>query len=597
MFTTPSGVASDTTSADFGAGTTGASTYVSNTAGGEVTLAPSIGAELDGTTIPPDWSTGSWTGGATTVAGGHATIDGSWLRADALAGSGRAVEFAGTFSGDAFQNAGFGVTFDAGGESWAMFGTNATAGTLQARTLDGGGSGVDVPLGSQYIGSPHRFRVEWDSSVRFYIDGTLVHTAATVSGTMRPIASDFATGGGALSIEWVRTTPYAAGGSFMSRIHDAGGHAGWGSLSYVANAPAGTSVALLVRTGPTPVPDGSWSAFAPVAHGGDIPTVGRYAQYRADLTTTSTSVTPTLSSVRLPFNPIPVAAGGADDRRGGGGERSGDGVVDGAGVQWWVADHGLCGDAVRRVCTPLPPTTFGSTATTQVVTGLDERHAVPVPGAGRSTRSARAGISTATNAGGRRRRCRGRRRSARRWRGTAGDGVVDGAGVRWWFADHGLCGDAATSGAVPAAADDVRLDGDDAGGHGADERHQYRFRVQADQRGRHRRAFSTATERGGRRRRRRGRRRSARRLAGNGPATVSWTAPASNGGSPITGYVVTPLHRVFTPQPPTTFGSTATTQIVTGLTNGTQYRFRVQAINAVGTSGRSMVTNPVTPTA
>ena len=43
------------------------------------------------------------------------------------------------------------------------------------------GSIVDVALGSQYIGSPHRFRVEWDTSVRFYIDGNLVHTAATVS--------------------------------------------------------------------------------------------------------------------------------------------------------------------------------------------------------------------------------------------------------------------------------------------------------------------------------------------------------------------------------------------------------------------------------
>jgi len=31
--------------------------------------------------------------------------------------------------------------------------------------------------------------------------------------------------------------------------------------------------------------------------------------------------------------------------------------------------------------------------------------------------------------------------------------------------------------------------------------------------------------------------------------------------------------------------------------NGTTYRFRVQAMNAIGTSGYSTVTNPVTPTA
>jgi hypothetical protein len=83
--------------------------------------------------------------------------------------------------------------------------------------------------------------------------------------------------------------------------------------------------------------------------------------------------------------------------------------------------------------------------------------------------------------------------------------------------------------------------------------------------------------------------------AGDGQATVSWTAPASDGGSAITGYVVTPYIGYF-PLAPQVFSSTATTQVVTGLTNGTQYRFRVQAVNAVGASGYSTVTNPVIPT-
>jgi ankyrin repeat protein len=82
--------------------------------------------------------------------------------------------------------------------------------------------------------------------------------------------------------------------------------------------------------------------------------------------------------------------------------------------------------------------------------------------------------------------------------------------------------------------------------------------------------------------------------AGNTSATVSWTAPTSDGGSPITDYVVTPYIGYY-PLAPQTFSSTATTQTITGLTNGTEYRFRVQAINAVGTSAYSKVTNPVTP--
>jgi alpha-tubulin suppressor-like RCC1 family protein len=84
-------------------------------------------------------------------------------------------------------------------------------------------------------------------------------------------------------------------------------------------------------------------------------------------------------------------------------------------------------------------------------------------------------------------------------------------------------------------------------------------------------------------------------VPGVGQATVSWSAPSSDGGSPITGYVVTPYVGYF-PLVPRTFASAVTTQVVTGLTNGTQYRFRVQAVNGEGTGAYSTVTNPVTPT-
>ena len=75
---------------------------------------------------------------------------------------------------------------------------------------------------------------------------------------------------------------------------------------------------------------------------------------------------------------------------------------------------------------------------------------------------------------------------------------------------------------------------------------------------------------------------------------MSWTAPASDGGSPIIGYVVTPYVGLVS-QGPRYFVSGATTQTVRGLTNGTTYRFRVRAWNSVGVSGFSKVTNPVTP--
>ncbi|MCU1452833.1 MAG: fibronectin type protein [Acidimicrobiales bacterium] len=73
---------------------------------------------------------------------------------------------------------------------------------------------------------------------------------------------------------------------------------------------------------------------------------------------------------------------------------------------------------------------------------------------------------------------------------------------------------------------------------------------------------------------------------GNAAATVSWTAPSFNGGSAITGYVVTPYVSGVA-QSPHPFNSTATTETIAGLSNGTSYQFRVAAVNVYGTGNAS----------
>ena len=83
---------------------------------------------------------------------------------------------------------------------------------------------------------------------------------------------------------------------------------------------------------------------------------------------------------------------------------------------------------------------------------------------------------------------------------------------------------------------------------------------------------------------------------GNATVTLSWTAPASNGGTPITGYRITPSIGA-TAQPAQTFNSTATTQTITGLTNGTTYTFKVAAISAAGTGPDSTASPAITPVA
>jgi sugar lactone lactonase YvrE len=83
----------------------------------------------------------------------------------------------------------------------------------------------------------------------------------------------------------------------------------------------------------------------------------------------------------------------------------------------------------------------------------------------------------------------------------------------------------------------------------------------------------------------------------DGSATITWAAPASDGGSPITTYTVTasdgsvPAHGGQTCFP----ASASTTCGVTGLTIGDSYTFTVTSSNGVGVSPPSAPSNPVTP--
>ena len=80
---------------------------------------------------------------------------------------------------------------------------------------------------------------------------------------------------------------------------------------------------------------------------------------------------------------------------------------------------------------------------------------------------------------------------------------------------------------------------------------------------------------------------------GNGIVTVSWSAPEDDGGSAVTGYTVTAS------SPGGGVGSCSTTGatscVVSGLANGTEYTFTVVATNDAGSSVSSQPSGPVTP--
>jgi hypothetical protein len=83
---------------------------------------------------------------------------------------------------------------------------------------------------------------------------------------------------------------------------------------------------------------------------------------------------------------------------------------------------------------------------------------------------------------------------------------------------------------------------------------------------------------------------------GNASATVRWTAPSNDGGSAITGYLVRVVDsagvQVGALRPA---AATATSLVVSGLTNGSSYQFQVAATNAVGTGPNSALSAVVIP--
>lgn len=87
---------------------------------------------------------------------------------------------------------------------------------------------------------------------------------------------------------------------------------------------------------------------------------------------------------------------------------------------------------------------------------------------------------------------------------------------------------------------------------------------------------------------------------GNAAATVSWTTPASNGGLSVTGYDVQYSSNggtTWTHASSAFHTSSATTQQVSGLANGTSYVFEVAAINGIGTGAYSTPSAAVVPVA
>ena len=102
----------------------------------------------------------------------------------------------------------------------------------------------------------------------------------------------------------IGTNP-AESGSFVSSVHDAGGIAHWGDITWRASQPHGSGLELFTRSGNSPQPDFSWSDWSPAysASGSRVTSpAARYIQWKAVLHSRG-GQSPVLSEVVIPYLP------------------------------------------------------------------------------------------------------------------------------------------------------------------------------------------------------------------------------------------------------------------------------------------------------
>ena len=100
---------------------------------------------------------------------------------------------------------------------------------------------------------------------------------------------------------------YAAKGTVLSEVLDTKIQSKWGAMTWKANAPAGTTVSIAVRSGNVADPDdtwSSWSAEQTVADAKAKAPLGRYLQYRVTMTSDDPKTTPEFRQFALRYQTI-----------------------------------------------------------------------------------------------------------------------------------------------------------------------------------------------------------------------------------------------------------------------------------------------------
>jgi hypothetical protein len=311
-FTTGTAQLSQTTTADFNAGTQSGTT-VTSTSGGAVQLAPAFFDDFTGSALSANWTTSPSGGGTSSVTVANSILSiGATEVASTQTYSNVAVEGSLDFGAEPYQHFGLATSLSSvAGNSWALFSTGGTNNTLFAR-VNANGTTTDVSLGALPTGFHDYLIQPVSGGFAFYVDGSLQTTiSATLpsSTLLNVVLSDYNGSAQApLQADWVRVNSYPSTGTFTSSVLDATRTATWETISWDAILPPGTSITVQTQTSD----DGNtWSSWANVS--GVTSTVNgngstnftgtiaspnaRYIRYRVILTTSDPAQTPTFLDI------------------------------------------------------------------------------------------------------------------------------------------------------------------------------------------------------------------------------------------------------------------------------------------------------------
>ena len=258
----PLSTLTDTSLADFGAGSV-SNTYLADESGGEVTLAPTVGAEFGGSALPAGWTQAAPVDQRRTSPSAAAAGRGRrQRRTTALRRRGRRSNFVATFgarhisTSDSVQTSAIQRAM-----GHVRHRHRRRTAYLRVRTHQPGcplGAGLPArPTATASSGTPTAFE--------FYVDGSAVPAATLPSRHDAPDRRQRLHAGGPRWRRLDAMSPYPAAGSFTSRVFDAGSTVGWQQLTADELHPVNTSLGFEVRSGNVAVPDASWSSFVPVS--------------------------------------------------------------------------------------------------------------------------------------------------------------------------------------------------------------------------------------------------------------------------------------------------------------------------------------------